>query len=542
MQTMTARRSIRLVRKIPVLQDYCNVLWFPLKVLRDLNISTTAQGFQYTATTALPPESIAQPDNSIDVVYPPLNEVKQPTRQREPVHSSDRGTPLNLLDTPNSHFRKSQPTALTTASPFDDVPDFKFMKNTWRPVAPSGFTEPSPSPTTEYHFVHSTTAAPAHSDDPENSKTKKIQIIIPYTSKNHPSPFRVNSYQNFDAASGWSNSNSHDEFNDSQESQVISSATASPRPSAKRPSTRYLTKILAKNIRELLKREHLKNLTEIDLQKLQKNIDGWTEQEYGMSPNGGITAEQSKPIPSEYLTTTQAMNEYSTTEYPTTNHQMEEQGEEEVDAAIEEVEDDQPAQGEEDEMSEGDDNEEETSASNVTEEEVNSSEEQAIKEAIQQAEQIEEEDFKRLAYVKAFENNQISGSENRFVYETTTAKPRRTTLPPCSTTQMVPIRTTVLPSPDELWNKLKSLLSSSSANDRKEKVYVVTPQPHPFFESSESVTQYVHDNENEIVANFKSPRFLVRPTPGSSSSTARVARLTLSDRSKLALNPAAIPL
>lgn len=540
MQTMTAHRSVRLVRRIQVPQDYCKVS-FSLKVLRDLNISTTPQGFQYTATTALPPESVAQPDNSIDLVYPPLNEVREPTRHRETVHSSDRGTPLNLLDTPNSHFRKSQPTALTTANPFDDqVPDFKFMKNTWRPVAPSGFTEPPPSPTTDYHFVHSTTAAPAHSDEPENAKTKKIQIIIPYTSKNHPSPFRANTYQNFDTASGWSNSNSHDEFNDSQESQVISSATASP--SSKRTSTRYLTKILAKNIRELLKREHLKNLTEIDLQKLQKNIDGWTEQEYAMSPNGGITAEQSKPIPSEYLTTTQAMNEFSTTEYPTTNHQMGDQGEEEVDAAIEEVEDDQPAQDDEDEMGEGDDNEEETSVLNVTEEEANSSEEQAIKEAIQQAEQIEEEDFKRLAYVKAFENNQISGSENRLVYETTTAKPRRTTLPPCSTTQIVPIRTTVLPSPDELWNKLKSLLSSSSSKDRKEKVYVVTPQPHPFFESSESVTQYVHDNENEIVANFKSPRFLVRPTPGSSSSTARVARLTLSDRSKFALKPAAIPL
>lgn len=499
--------------------------------MRELNISTTPQGFQYTATTPSPDENIHS-DNSINFVQH-SSEANQ-LKLGNPF-SSNRETPLNLLDTPNSHFRKSQPTAVTTANPFDEhVPDFKFIKNTWRPLAPIGFTEPSPSPTTEYHISSSTTSRPIHNiehqhvNDSENTKTKKIQIIIPYTSKNHPSPFRPNAYQNFDSASGWSNSNSHDDFNDSQESQVISSATASPK-NPKRTNSRYLTKILAKNIRELLKREHLKNLTEIDLQKLQKNIDGWTEQEYAMSPNGGITspAEQSKPIPSEYLTTTQSLNEFSTTEYPTTYHQTFDDHEEEFDAAVEEIEDDSMPQDDTEMTSQDFDNEEETSIPNVTEEEINQSEEQSIKEA----EQIEEDDFKRLEYIKAFENNQISGSENRLVYETTTLKPRRTTLPPCSTTQIVPIRTTVLPSPDELWNKLKSLLSSSS-KDRKEKVYVVTPQPHPFFESNESVTQYVHDNENEIIANFKSPRFLVRPTPGSSSSTARVARLTLSDRSK----------
>lgn len=521
------------------------------QVLSELNISSTPQGFQFTVTTASPAENTIASDAAVDDLYHSDDEVKSSAGyvKKDINHqTADRGTPLDLLDSPISHFRKtsispSSSTPHSLDSHVSNYPEFKYMKNTWKPLIPDGFTRPGLAPTQQttpgpiatvsasYQTTSPARDNDAADDGDRGQKTKKIQIIIPYTSKNHPSPFRQNAYQTFDTASGWSQSNRHDDIHDSQESQVVSSATPSPKTiaSLKRNNSRYLTKILAKNIRDLLKREHLKNLTTIDLEKLQKNIDGWTEQEFSMTPNRGSTISllsQSKHIPSEYLTTTPALNELTTTESPSTffgdpsdsEDENSEEGEEEsdgnedgeVDAAIEDE-------------SELDSNPFDQDSDTVDPEE----------EAIQQAEAVDEEDFKRLTFVKSLDNNQISGSETRLIYETTTRSPRKaTTLPPCSTTQIVPIRTTVLPSPDELWNKLKSLLSPAS-RDRKEKVYVVTPQPHPFFDSDEGVTTYLHDNENEIVANFKSPRFLVRPTPGMARShTGNIARITLPRRGK----------
>lgn len=521
-------------------------------VLNELNISSTPQGFQFTVTTASSADNTIASDVGVDDLYHSDDEVKTSggyVKKDVNHQTGDRGTPLDLLDSPISHFRKtsvspssSTPHSLDSQdSHVSNYPEFKYMKNTWKPLNPDGFTRPglapvqqtTPAPIATVSASYQSTAPVRENeatDDDRGKKTKKIQIIIPYTSKNHPSPFRQNAYQTFDSASGWSQSNRHDDIHDSQESQVVSSATPSPKTiaSLKRNNSRYLTKILAKNIRDLLKREHLKNLTTIDLEKLQKNIDGWTEQEFSMTPNRGSTISllsQSKHIPSEYLTTTPSLNDLSTTELPSTYFEDasesdaynsndgdedggEEDGDEEVDAAIED----------------------ETEADSDTFEQDNDTVDPE-EEAIQQAEAIEEDDFKRLEFVKSLDNNQISGSEKRLVYETTTRSPRKaTTLPPCSTTPIVPIRTTVLPSPDELWNKLKSLLSPAS-RDRKEKVYVVTPQPHPFFESDEGVTTYLHDNENEIVANFKSPRFLVRPTPGMArSSTGNIARITMPRR------------
>lgn len=523
------------------------------QVLQDLNITTTPHGFQHTASSASfdssqpnfeqdSPQSVAQPENSLG------NYVKKDTNKQ----TADRGTPLSLLDSPISHFRKTSIGPSSTPNPHDshvsNYPEFKFIRNTWKPLHPNGFTQPttetytSTADSTTSSSAAFQTSSPPENDavdenDPNAKKTKKIQIIIPYTSKNHPSPFRTN-YQNFDSSAGWSHSNSHDDFNDSQESQVISSATPSPKQiaSLKRNHSRYLTKILAKNIRDLLKREHLQNLTEIDLEKLQKNIDGWTEQEYSMTPNRASTISlftQSKHIPSEYLTTTQSLRELTrqqtamptTTENPSTFYDTNE--EETV-----------GGEGEADDEEESVDTEQ---TENVTSDQENDEiaaqqEVEAEEQAIQEAEEIDEEDFKRLDYIKSIDNNQISGSEQRLRYATTASIIKKTTpVPPCSTTQashIAPIRTTVLPSADEIWNKLKSLLLPAT-KDRKEKVYVVTPQPHPFFESDESVTTYVHDNENELVANFKSPRFLVRPTPGAATSTARhIARITLAEKGK----------
>lgn len=512
------------------------------QVLEELHISSTPRGFDIV-TTASPEENTIAQDVNVDELYHSNDPNRTPAayvKKEIKYQSGDRETPLDLLDSPISHFRKTSisPSSSTPHSldlhVSSHLPDFKYIKNTWKPLVPDGFTPVGMAPSTPMPQVTASAAYQSTSSVRENETTnddkkpKKIQIIIPYTSKNHPSPFHQNVYQTFDKASGWSQSNLNDDIHDSQESQVVSSATPSPKTVAAlkhqhqhHHNSRYLTKILAKNIRDLLKREHLKNLTTIDLEKLQKNIDGWTEQEYSLTPHRGSTISllsHSKHIPLEYFTTTSPLTDYTTTDSPSTYFdddsestdygQIGSEGKEEtdeegdIDAAIEE----------------------ETDSESGT---FDYSDEKAI----QQAEAIEEEDFKRLQYVKSLDNNQISGSETRLVYETTTRPPfKATTLPPCSTTQIVPIRTTVLPSPDELWNKLRSLLTPVS-EDRNEKVYVVTPQPHPFFGSDESVTSYLNDNENEILANFKSPRFSVRPTPGAARSiTGNVARITMPHR------------
>lgn len=496
-----------------------------LQVLQELNVTETPQGFQYTVTST--------------EHGPQISSASQ-IKKKEKKTNSDRETPIDLLDT-RTHGER--------------VPEFKFMRNTWKPLQPNPFSNPSVITTASPQYYSSPITPSAASSafqshtgphdantienhKPENDakKTKKIQIIIPYT-KGRPSPFKNTApeMQSFESSAGWSNSQHNDDHN-SEESQVVSSATPSPKSPPKRTHSQKFNKLLASNIRELLKREHLQNISTIDLAKLQKNIDGWTEQEFSMSPNRASTISllaQPKKIPFEYLTTTQSLQDMFTTEtmqptteeYPSTMMEMGDSTEtddsqDEGEAMDEESEDENEIRGQE-------------TADNMPPDE---------QEAIQQAEEIEEDDFKRLDYLKSLENNQVSGTEHRIFYATnppppstsTSPQPRLTTtpMPPCSTATSAydndsGVRTTVLPSADELWNRLKSLLSSANGNE-KEKVYIVTPQPYPYFESEKILS----DDDNEVVGNFKSPRFLVRPTPGASigRSSNSFARLTFKPR------------
>lgn len=503
-----------------------------LQVLQELNVTTTPQGFQYTPTSTEPSISISS-----------VSQFKKHERTKT---NSDRETPLDLLDTPIQHFRKTSMGPSSTPDP-NSVPNFKFMRNTWKPLPPNAFSNPSnpsnvvttagphsySSPVTpsaasaafQSHTVHDTNAI-----DNDAKKTKKIQIIIPYTNKSRPSPFKNNQeFQSFESSAGWSNSQHNDDHN-SEESQVISSATSPPKTGSppKRTQSRYYTKVLAKNIRELLKREHLKNISTIDLEKLQKNIDGWTEQEFSMSPNRASTISQlaqSKLIPYEYLTTTQSLQDMQTTEsiqptteYPSTLYEVSDGTEMDDEGGImdNESEDENEIQGQ--------------NGDNIAPEE---------QEAIQQAEENEDDDFKRLAYIKSLGNHHMSGSHEIFYATNPPPSPppqlkATTPIPPCSTTTSAiytesVVRTTVPPSADELWNRLKSLLTPIT-DKNNEKVYIVTPQPYPYFESEKILS----DDDNKIVGNFKSPRFLVRPTPGASSgrSASSFARLTSKPRSK----------
>lgn len=488
-----------------------------LQVLHELNVTATPpQGFHYAASSTQP--TIALSSGS---------QIK-----KKEIHAhSNRETPIDLLDTRVNG---------------DRVPDFKFMRNTWKPVPPNPFSNPAgPSVVTTAAPYYSSPVTPssasaafqshtphdANSIGTNNQEKKKIQIIIPYTSKSRPSPFKNNAeLQSFELSAGWSNSQ-HPGDHNSEESQVISAATPSPKHEhsthKRKHSTPQINHILAKNIRELLKREHVKNISEINLQKLQNNIDGWTEQEFSVSPNRASTISlhaQPKHIPFEYLTTTQSIQDIlttetmqPTTEYPTTMFEMGDSTDT----------DDGQDEGEGEVMD--DESEDENEIRGPDTADTIAADEQ---EAIQQAEEIENEDFKRLNYLKALDNNHVSGSENHIFYATNPPpKPKATTpVPPCSTATASPdenetiVRTTVLPTADELWNKLRSLLSSAT-DKGKEKVYIVTPQPYPYFES-ERIS--VSDDGNEI-GGFKSPRFLVRPTPGASTgrSFSSVARITL---------------
>lgn len=496
-----------------------------LQVLQELNVTTTPQGL-YAASTE-----------------PTLSSASQ-VKKKE-TKGSDRETPLDLLDSPIYHFRKTSIGPSSTGNPIGSrYPEFKFIRNTWKPLPPNPFSNPLSVVTTAQPPIFSSPVTPSAAsvafqshtphdgnaiDTPDNQgkKTKKIQIIIPYTSKGRPSPFKNHpEFQSFESSAGWSNSQHVDDHN-SEESQVVSSATPSPKSSKKR--NYFLTNVLANNIRELLKREHQTNISTIDLAKLQKNIDGWTEQEFSMSPNRASTISlltQPKHIPFEYLTTTQSLHDVFTTEpmqpttdFPTTLYEVGENTEieENLDEGEGEVADD--------------DNEDENE---IRGSEIGDPIQLDEQEAIKEAAEIEDEDFKRLDYLKSLENNQVAGSEHRIFYATNPPSPKATTtpVPPCSTTTAASenesnIRTTVLPSADELWNRLKSLLSPSSSKE-KEKVYIVTPQPYPYFESEKIVS----DDDNEVVGSFKSPRFLVRPTPGASTGRASqsIARLTFRPR------------
>lgn len=260
--------------------------------------------------------------HDLNTTATPLEEMHTESTESNAIHAlhkktenSIRKTPLNLLETPNSYFRKANESR---------VPEFKLVRNTWKPLPPNPFSNPPPV-TTLAPDIPSSPVTPSASSSgfqiknylnesteqnyQNAEKQKKLQIIIPYIkSKTHPSPFRNSGYQSFETSDGWSQSDSHDDFHDSEESQVISAATSSPstNPIREKNNKRYLTKILANNIRETLKREQAKNVSSIDLEKLQKNIDGWTEQEFSVSPNHASTISlltQPKHIPFEYLTT-----------------------------------------------------------------------------------------------------------------------------------------------------------------------------------------------------------------------------------------------
>lgn len=238
----------------------------------------------YGPTTAEPPTTTMAPQPPAQAIELNNHLVAGMPNHRQGI-SRGRETPKRLLDSPINH---------AGGRPFTrDPADLNFrLSQAYTPTQP-------PTPTSTYGAIDASGQYAGMS--PPSPK----QVIIPYTTRQRPRPFE-----------SWTPLRHHQSGNDLEEEpheqQESKLATATVTAPNTRRTTKYLTKILASNLRELLKREReTKGLPGqglgVDLSKLQRNIDGWTEQEYNSlshRPSTPTIRGRSKHIPTEYLTTT----------------------------------------------------------------------------------------------------------------------------------------------------------------------------------------------------------------------------------------------
>jgi hypothetical protein len=289
----------------------------------------------------------------------PKNKSDGPSKVR------DRLTPLELLDSPIFHVTpfttKSSKVNLPTETqpPFKPIEDFtKKLATLWTSPIPISIstkptlmqsdatTETTPDFKSTTNLILSSSTSSFLSKlstgitlprEPlpvrlsgSTKKPKQIQIVIPYTTYHKPSPFKVqeeaeiltyrplirghyvthptkkieqNLIKNLKVEEPFNGLGYHNdqEYPDhAQESKIVESKVTIEPPR----TTKYLTKILANNIRDLLKKEKTPKPPKIDLIRLQKNIDGWTEQSFlGKVSTISLTGH-TKAIPSSFLSTT----------------------------------------------------------------------------------------------------------------------------------------------------------------------------------------------------------------------------------------------
>lgn len=267
----------------------------------------------------------------------------------------DRETPLEMLDLPIQH----RTTTLRTTTlpppppPFKPIQDFtKTLATLWTAATrtiPSS-TQSSITTTlkpTVNSFIAKLSGITLQKITTTTSTKKPKQIVLPYSTINRPSPFKPQDEQDFatykpfirghyvthppriisttklpttifDFTTTNKNDllyNAHGYHNDeeyqvAQESQIIESKVKIEPPN----SNERLTKIIANNIRELLRKEKTSpKPVKIDLIKLQRNIDGWTEQSFKGKASTMAIFGHTKAIPTSYLT-----KMMTTTTFPTT--------------------------------------------------------------------------------------------------------------------------------------------------------------------------------------------------------------------------------
>ncbi|XP_069966049.1 mucin-2 isoform X1 [Bactrocera oleae] len=443
------------------------------------------------------------------VQFLPSLQTLQPPRQEQVKHDQ-RETPKRFLDSPIQHapgflnrphpFTRDPSELNLRRPPTPFVPpqhysnhkqnsvDVPFSTAPWLvtplPPLPTFTGAPAaPTPTSTYSAIDASGqyAGMSPPTPPPPARHKDIhQIIIPYTTKNKPRPFEptrpqptINQIAQQNAAfQKWSAQQNSVDIHEQQESKLVTAqlATETPLPALPRRTTKYVTKILASNLRDLLRREHeirqqKTNSSSFDLSKLQKNIDDWTEQEYtslSHRPSTPTIRGRSKHIPTEYLTTTTPASRR-----PKTTISLFEPPSE-LPASVNDL--------------------------------------QSL---------LLERDTKR------FELNQIDDDVDNHLLDTlesetvtisSTTSQTTTQQPPNSNGHAAPNfmhlnSDSGQSEPAELWRKAKVSISPQT----HEKVYVVTPQPRFFPQRALTTTS----TSTEVPLSFrKSPRFLVRPTPG----------------------------
>ncbi|SPP88653.1 ataxin-2 homolog [Drosophila guanche] len=251
--------------------------------------STTEQQPTTAAPTASPPAPVLELNNHLAAVH-----------HRGVYHqagSRGRETPKRLLDSPINHALGARPFTR-------DPADLNFrLSQVYTPTA----SPPTPTPTSTYGAID------ASGQYAGMSPPSPQQVIIPYTTKQRPRPFDrpwVHSQNhNLNHNPEQHDDNDVEEPHEQQESKLAAATVTAPPPPNTHRTTKYLTKILASNLRELLKRERetKRRPLGVDISRLQHNIDGWTEQEYNSlshRPSTPTIRGRSKHIPTEYLTTT----------------------------------------------------------------------------------------------------------------------------------------------------------------------------------------------------------------------------------------------
>ncbi|XP_065363401.1 mucin-2 [Calliphora vicina] len=443
-----------------------------------------------------------------------------------------RETPKRLLDSPIQHINGN----LGAPRPFTrDPSDLTFrlgptnhkLPETNQATSPHEYWKPqtaateSPITTSTYSSIDASGQYAGMSPPSLPSTYNSDQILLPsyLTTKNRPRPFettRVNMVTKTPSTATYStwSQGQNVELHTPQESMLVRShikpAATTTTTTAKPRTTKYLTKILASNLRELLQREHepakLKfnaNDLDIDINKLQKNIDDWTEQEYtslSHRPSTPTIRGRSKHIPSEYLPTTTAAvkaRQSKTTKGFTDNSEL-------------------PS-------------------------------------SINNLEPLyERESTKRFQYTQITDNHLRDFYNNFEAMKSKTPANYKNTTPAVMTTTMATTTTSTTTTtttekpiylrpiqmlePEELWKKAKVSISPKT----QEKVYVVTPQPRffpqrfyaPTAAPPTTTTTTTEKPFSSFGSGFKSPRFLVRPTPGNAHKLSKISDTQSKDNSK----------
>ncbi|XP_037932460.1 uncharacterized protein LOC119667242 [Teleopsis dalmanni] len=464
--------------------------------------------YRTTPAPSIPTEVFTE---SILKTETPENEYFQKQQQRgrvflqqkeheEPIFlNRDRLTPKRLLNAPIQYPQLgNNPPRPFTRDPSDlnfrlgsinqasnefHYPNHAYALGTSTAAPPLVVSAAAPTPTSTYSAIDASGHYAGMSPPPPRpaaTKTNVHQIVIPYTTKNRPRPFQpVRTVESTSPISPWRNGV---DYHEQQESQVVSSATEIPETT--RRSNKYLTKILASNLRELLKREHdTKNKSHsngFDLRKLQKNIDDWTEQEYtslSHRPSTPTIRGRSKHIPTEYLTTTTPTPKQTKTATQFNSGEL-------------------------------------TSS-------INNLEPLAIDQGSRRYKPIDDNSLADFYDSEVL----ISTKSSKFKHFTQTSWTTMavSTIPETSTATIpIHLHTYQNKEPKELWQKGKISISPQT----NEKVYVVTPQPRFFPQRFVTTSETPEVNEPESVNISKKPRFLVRPTPGDHTSIGGSQRTT----------------